>query len=188
MNKQPQPEIERDNDVVASLAVTLDGYVARLDGAVDYLEKYPLPDFDFDEWAERIGALVMGRTSYQQLLEWGWLWGNRPTLVLTNATDLAVPGGANVTFRSAPTAKAITEWSAQTPKRLWVFGGGNVVTAALLGGAVDTLDLTIMPEALGEGIPLFNKPYPGPMRIIHSVPYDNGAVRLVHDTTTPRTS
>jgi hypothetical protein len=76
MNKQPQPETERDNDVVASLAVSLDGYVARLDGAVDFLEKYPLPDFDFDEWAERIGSLVMGRTSYQQLLEWGWLWGD----------------------------------------------------------------------------------------------------------------
>ncbi len=69
MNKQPQPEIERDNDVVASLAVSLDRHVARLDGTVDFLEKYPLSDFDFDEWAERIGALVMGRTSYQQLLE-----------------------------------------------------------------------------------------------------------------------
>jgi|TARA_B110000263_G_scaffold234577_1_gene232317 hypothetical protein len=53
MNKQPQPEIERDNDVAASLAVSLDGYVARLDGAVDFLEKYPLADFDFNHWAER---------------------------------------------------------------------------------------------------------------------------------------
>jgi dihydrofolate reductase len=188
MNKQPQPETERDNDVVASLAVSLDSYVARPDGAVDFLEKYPLLDFDFDEWAERIGSLVMGRTSYQQLLEWGWLWGDRPTLVLTSATDLAVPDGANVIFRSAPTAKGIAEWSARTPKRLWVFGGGNVVTAALLGGVVDTLALTIMPEALGEGILLFSEPYTGPMRIIHSVPYDNGATRLVYDTTTARTS
>lgn len=171
MNKQPQPEIERDNVVVASLAVSLDRYVARLDGTVDFLEKYPLSDFDFDEWAERIGALVMGRTSYQQLLEWGWLWGDRPTLVLTSATDLAVPDSANGPFRSAaPTAKAIAEWSAQTPKRFWVFGSGNVVTAALLGGVVDKLDITILPEALGEGIPFFSVPYPGPMRIIHSVP------------------
>ncbi len=41
MNKQPQPETKRDTGVVASLAVSLDGYVARLDGAVDFLEKYP---------------------------------------------------------------------------------------------------------------------------------------------------
>ena len=99
------------------------------------------------------------------------MWGDRPTLVLTSATDLAVPDSANVPFRSAPpTAKAITEWSAQTPKRFWVFGSGNVVTTALLGGVVDKLDITILPEALGEGIPFFSVPYPGPMRIIHSVP------------------
>jgi len=69
-----------------------------------------------------------------------------------------------------------------------VFGGGNVVAAALLGGVVDTLALTIMPEVLCEGIFLFSEPYSGPMRIIHSVSYDNGAIRLVYDTTTARTS
>ncbi len=69
-----------------------------------------------------------------------------------------------------------------------MFGGGNVVAAGLLGGVVDTLDLTIMPEALCEGIPPFSEPYRGTMRIIHSVSYDNDAIRLVYDTTTARTS
>ena len=56
-------EHERSTDVVASLAVTLDGDVCRPDGAVDYLDKYPLDDFDFSAWADRVGALVVGRTS-----------------------------------------------------------------------------------------------------------------------------
>ena len=43
--------------------MTLDGDVCRPDGAVDYLDKYPLDDFDFSAWADRVGALVMGRTS-----------------------------------------------------------------------------------------------------------------------------
>ena len=178
-----QPEAERTDDVVASLAVTLDGYVARSDGAVDYLDAYPIADFDFDGWVGRIGALVMGRTTYEQTVGWGWMWGDRPTLVLTTATDLPVPDGADVTFRAAPTAQAIREWSASTPKRLWVFGGGAVVTEALAGGAVDTLDITIMPEAIGDGIPLFSEPYAGPLQVIASVPYDNGALRVVYDTT-----
>jgi hypothetical protein len=42
--------LERDDDVVASLAVTLDGFIARPDGSVDYLEKYPIAEFDFDAW------------------------------------------------------------------------------------------------------------------------------------------
>lgn len=66
------PEDQRNSDVVASLAVTLDGYVCRLDGSVDYLDAYPLEDFDFDAWSSRVGALVMGRTSYEQAVGWGW--------------------------------------------------------------------------------------------------------------------
>ncbi len=179
----PQPEETRSNDVVASLAVTLDGFICRLDGSVDYLEKYPIEDFDFDAWADRIGALVMGRTTYVQTIGWGWFWGDRPTLVLTSQSDLPVPDEANVTFADQETGPAITDWVAATPKRTWLFGGGKVITDALSAGVVDTLDLTVMPEAIGSGLPLFTDAYDGPMNLIKTVPYVNGAVRLVYDTT-----
>lgn len=175
------PEHKRSTDVVASLAMTLDGFVCRLDGAVDYLEKYPLEEFDFSAWTDRVGALAMGRTTYTQTLGWGWSWGDRPTLVLTSATDLPVPDGADITFRAAPTAQAITDFAARTQKRVWVFGGGNVVTAALNGGAVDTFDITIVPEAIGEGLPLFTEPFAGPLRPLLSTPFSNGSVRVVYD-------
>ena len=169
-------------DTVASLAVTLDGYVCRTDGSVDYLEDYPIEEFDFDAFVDGIGALIMGSVSYVQTVEWGWMWGDRPTMVLTNRTDLPVPDGADIRFTAMPTAEAIRSFSAETPKRLWVFGGGRVVTDGLRGGAVDTLDITVMPLALGSGIPLFADTYNGPMRLVDSVPYANGAVRLVYDT------
>lgn len=175
------PESQRSNDVVASLAVTLDGFVCRPDGSVDYLDKYPMEDFNFDAWSERVGALVMGRTTYTQTAQWGWGWGDTPTLVLTSATDLVVPTGANVTFESTPTGEAISAFRRSTDKRIWVFGGGKVVTAALASGAVDTLDITIVPEAIGEGLPLFTSPFAGPLRPIETTPYSNGAVRLVYD-------
>ena len=50
-----------NSDVVASLAVPVDGYIARPDGSVDFLEKYPIEDFDFDSWLEGVGALIMRR-------------------------------------------------------------------------------------------------------------------------------
>jgi dihydrofolate reductase len=172
---------ERGSDVVASLAVTLDGFIARPDGSVDYLDKYPMADFDFDAWIDRVGAVVMGRSSYETTVGFGWGLGKRPTLVLTTATDLEVPEGANVTFQAAPTAEVIRTFSAETPGRLWVFGGGAVVTAALLGGAIDVLDITMVPEAIGAGIPLFAEAFPGPMKLVQAVPYANGAVRLVYE-------
>ena len=170
------------SDVVASLAVTLDGYVARTDGSVDFLEKYPLEDFDFDAFVVSVGALIMGSTTYEETLQWGWMWGDRPTMVLTTRTGLPVPDDADIRFTAMPTPEAIRSFSAETPKRLWVFGGGKVVTDGLRGGAIDTLDITVMPEALGSGIPLFTDAYDGPMRLIESVAYPNSAVRLVYDT------
>ncbi len=169
-----------ESDVVASLAVSLDGYVAGPGGSVEFLEKYPIEEFDFDTFLDGIGALIMGSTTYLQSLQWGWLWGDRPTMVLTTRTGLEVPEGTDITFTSTPTAEAIRSFSAATPKRLWVFGGGQVVTDGLRDGAIDTLDITVMPEALGAGIPLFTDPYEGPMQLVDSVAYSNGAIRLVY--------
>jgi dihydrofolate reductase len=171
-------------DVVAMVAVTLDGYIARLDGSVDFLAKYPIEDFDFDGFTETIGALIMGSTTYKQAVGWGWMWGSLPTMVLTSQDRLEVPDGADVRFRSIPTAEAIRSFSAVTPKRLWVFGGGRVITDGLLGGAVDTLDITVMPEAIGTGIPLFAEAYGGPLSLGESVVYRNGALRLIYRTRT----
>lgn len=86
-------------------------------------------------------------------------------------------------FRAQPTAETIRSFSAETPKRLWVFGGAKVIAEGLRGGAVDTLDLMVLPEALGEGIPLFPEAYSGPMRLIEHTSYANGAIRLIYDTT-----
>jgi len=171
-----------ETDVVASLAVSLDGYIAEADGSVGFLEKYPIKEFDFEAFVDGIGALIMGSVTYEQTVDWGWLWGDRPTVVLTTRTGLEVPAGANVTFSAESTVDAIRSFSTATPKRLWVFGGGRVVTDGLRGGVIDTLDITVMPEALGSGIPLFTDGYAGPMRLVQSVGYANGAIRLVYDT------
>jgi len=169
-------------DVVAMVAVTLDGYVARCDGSVDYLEKHPIAEFDFNGFVETIGALIMGSTPYKQVVGWGWEWGALPPMVLPTSGSLDVPDGANVQFTAAPTAEAIRSFSSATPKRLWVFGGGKVITDGLIGGAVDTLDITVMPEVIGSGIPLFTRAYEGPMKLEETTGYSNGAVRLIYRT------
>lgn len=103
-------------------------------------------------------------------------------MVLTTRTGLEVPDGANITFAALPTAEAIRSFSAETPQRLWVLGGGQVVTEGLQGGAIDVLDITLMPEALGGGVPLFARAYDGPMKLVDSVAFANGAVRLIYHT------
>ena len=126
----------------------------------------------------------MGRTTYEPMSHGDWMWGKHPTLVLTSRNDLPVPAGADVVFSSAPTAQAIAEFRERDDidGRIWVFGGGRVITDALNGGAVDTLDLTVMPEALGAGVPLFTDAFEGPLRPLEAITYTSGAVRLVFDS------
>lgn len=168
------------DDVVAMVAVTMDGYIARADGAVDFLDKYAIEEFDFDDFMEGIGAIVTGSATYEQAVGFGWAYGARPTLVLTGRAGLPVPDGADVQFSDSPTPLAVREFAAVTPRRLWLLGGSRVITDALLGGAVDTLDLTVIPEALGSGIPLFCEPFDGPLELVGTTPYAGGAVRLIY--------
>lgn len=169
-------------DVVASLAVTLDMFVSRPDGDVQYLDEYMETGYDFEAFAATIGGLVMGSTSYEQAVGWGWMWGDRPTVVMTSRSDLPVPDGADITFSSGSTAEETRALAERIDGRVWVFGGGRVVTDGLLGGAVDTLDIAVMPEAIGEGIPLFAEPYDGTLELLTAIPYDLGMVRLVYRT------
>ena len=171
------------SDVVALLAITLDGYVARTDGSVDFLDAHPVPEFDFDAFTDGVDGLIMGRSTYEQVVTFGWPWGERLTTVLTSQADLDVPADANVRFVAQPTADAIRGHAAECEQRLWVVGGGKVVTDGILGGAIDTLDLMVIPEAIGSGIPLFTAAISGPLRLVQTTQYPGGAVRLVYDLT-----
>jgi dihydrofolate reductase len=102
--------------------------------------------------------------------------------VFTTRTGLPTPGGADIRFTNAPTATTIRAFSAETPKRLWVFGGGKVVTDGLIGGAVNAVAVIVMPEALGRGLLLFSDAYGGPMRLMRATAYPIGAARHVYNT------
>ena len=169
------------SDVVAYLAVSLDGFIAESDGTVGFLDEFGSEEFRFHDFIASIGATVMGSTTYEQVLGFGWPYGDMPTLVLTSR-KLDTPHDATVTFSSDRTGTAIEAFAADTDERVWIIGGGRVVTAALQAGVVDTLELYIMPVALGQGIPLFTEPCEGPLTLIESHAFSNGVVKLVYST------
>lgn len=169
------------SDVVAYLAVSLDGFIAESDGAVTFLDDFGSEEFKFHDFIDGVGALVMGSTTYEQVVGFGWPYGEIPSLVLTSR-DLPIAEGANVEFSSERTGDAIRSYSRVTDKRVWVVGGGKVVTAALQSGVVDSLELYLMPVALGRGVPLFTEPCEGPLTLVESQVYSNGVVKLVYTT------
>ncbi|MEN8041407.1 MAG: dihydrofolate reductase family protein [Actinomycetota bacterium] len=168
------------SDVVAYLAVSLDGFIAESDGTVSFLEDFGSEEYGFHDFFDQVGALVMGSTTYEQALSFGWPYGETPTLVLTSR-NLDMPDDASVSFSSGRTGEAINDFGSVTDERIWVIGGGKVVTAALQAGVIDTLELYVMPVALGQGIPLFTEPCEGPLNLVESQAFSNGVIKLVYE-------
>ena len=167
-------------EVIAYVAVSLDGYIAAADGSVGFLDDYGSEEFDFHGFFATIDAVVMGSTTYEQVLGWGWPYGDTPGLVLTSR-DLPVAEGANVSFSSAPTGDAIRAYADGIDQRVWIVGGGRVIVDGMNDGAIDVLELYVMPDALGSGIPLFPDAFEGTLTLSESRPFDNGVVKLVYD-------
>ena len=165
------------SEVVAYVAVSLDGYIAADDGSVAFLDDYGTDEFDFHGFFSSVGAVVMGSATYEQVLGWGWPYGDTPGLILTTR-DLPVADGADLTFSSEPTGDAIRSYAGITDERLWIVGGGRVIVDGMNAGAIDTLELYVMPCILGSGIPLFPEPFDGSLSLVESHAYSNGVVRL----------
>ncbi|MFV1999270.1 MAG: dihydrofolate reductase family protein [Acidimicrobiia bacterium] len=169
------------SEVIAYVAVSLDGYIAGEGGTVDFLAEFGSDEYEFDEFMESVGAVVMGSTTYEQILGWGWPYGSTPGLVLTSRS-LEIAEEPEITFSARATGEAITAYAEGVTTRLWVVGGGDVITAGLAEGAIDTLELYVMPLVLGSGVPLFTEPYEGPLDLVENVAFDNGVVKLVYST------
>ena len=167
-------------ETIAYVAVSLDGYIAEEDGGVHFLEEFGSDEYDFHAFMASVGAVAMGATTYEQVLGWGWPYGDIPGLVLTTR-QLATVDETEITCSSDATGDALRAYAETIDKRLWVVGGGEVITAGLEQGAIDTLELYVMPVALGTGIPLFTRPFSGTLRLAASAPFTNGVVKLVYD-------
>jgi len=169
------------SEVIAYVAVSLDGYIAAEGGSVDFLTEFGSDEYGYDEFMDSVGAVVMGSTTYEQILVWGWPYGSTPGLVLTTRT-LEIPEGAEITFSSKATGEAIAACAKGVTSRLWVVGGGDVISAGLAEGAIDTLELYVMPVVLGSGVPLFTEAYCGPLDLAENVAFSNGVVKLLYST------
>lgn len=171
------------DDTIAYVAASVDGYIAGDGETVDFLEEFGSEEYDFHDFMAQIGGLAMGATTYEQVVGWGWPYGEMPALVLTNR-DLPVPDGVNIEFASGDTGAAIRACADNIDGRLWIVGGGQVIIDAMNSGAVDVLEIYVMPVALGSGIPLFPKAFAGTLSLSESTAFSNGVVMLRYNVST----
>ncbi|WP_339778044.1 dihydrofolate reductase family protein [uncultured Thalassospira sp.] len=162
------------------VAVSLDSYVARSSGAVDWLDDYDPMEFNFETFLDQVGTLIIGRRTFDQVMSYGaWPYGDRRTVVLTSYPIEDAPentvafGGSLMELGDALRNERIDNGD------VWIVGGASVINQFLMASLVDKIDLFVIPVMLGEGISLFGKDtsHLKPMPIATHI-YPSGVVRM----------
>jgi dihydrofolate reductase len=169
------------------VATSLDGFIARADGGLDWLEAADAivpegEDCGFDAFMASVDALIMGRNTYEQVLSFGeWPYGNKPVIVLSR-NKIRIPGDLVQTVScSAESPKELyRRFSNQGAKRLYI-DGGITIQRFLAEGLIDDITITLIPVILGSGQSLFgNVEKDVPLKHIATKSYDFGFVQLTY--------
>ena len=156
-----------DSQVTIHMAASLDGFIARKDGSVDWLETSDEfaggdtmdPGF-VEAFLQTIDCYVMGSRTYETALSFeakgmGWSYGDKPTFVLTRRE---LPRTRDtVEFYAGDLAQFVNECLRPAFRSIWFVGGGAVSAECLRLGLADEVRYSIVPILIGEGIPFFQK-------------------------------
>jgi len=147
-------------NIVLGLGISLDGYIARPDGAVDFL--FMPKDYwpEMGAFTKSIDAALMGRKTYEVGLKMGG--GGEFEKTDTYVFTRTLPSGRrdSVTFTSDSPADIVRDLRKRKGKNIWLMGGGELALDFLKDDLVDEIYLGIVPTLLGEGIQLFLKGFP----------------------------
>ncbi|MEM7396141.1 MAG: dihydrofolate reductase family protein [Verrucomicrobiota bacterium] len=137
------------------VAISSDGFIAREDGDVSWLHdtNIDMADTGYDEFFADIDGLVMGRSTYDVVFQYGsWPYGDKPTWVCTSQ-ELRGLDGANLRVVGT-VADVVREAASEGIEHLWLVGGGKLASSFIEEGGLSHLSLSEMPIELGAGIPL----------------------------------
>lgn len=143
------------------IATSLDGYIARSDGGLDWLDQAnqtitPGEDCGFSAYMQSVDAIAMGRATFEKVCTFPeWFYGDKPVYVLSTTLQ-TLPRGtpATVQIHAGPPPTLLAHAITQGQPRLYV-DGGRTVQSFIAAGLLDEITITTIPVLLGAGLPLF---------------------------------
>ncbi|MBS8265441.1 dihydrofolate reductase [Mesobacillus boroniphilus] len=145
----------KKSNVILYIAMSLDGYIARLDGAVDWLDDVEGEgDNGYSEFYSQVGTVIMGRKTYEEVLNLTneFPYAGKACYVLSIHPQESSP---EVTFTDEELETLVSRLKEQSDGYVWLVGGGQLVKQFLEKNLIDEIELYIIPKLVGEGIPLF---------------------------------
>ena len=161
------------------IGTSLDGFIARPNGDLDFLPEGGGEPHGYDEFIASVDALVIGRNTFEKVLTFDtWPYGDKRVVVLSSRdVDLSAAGGAVVEQMAGPPAEIVSQLAATGAHHLYV-DGGITIQGFLRAGLIQRLIITRVPVLIGDGIPLFgNLPRDIQLRHVATRQYPSGLVQ-----------
>jgi dihydrofolate reductase len=168
------------------IATTVDGFIARENGSVDWLptgEGTNSEDYGYHSFMNSVDALVMGRNSYELVRTIGaWPYGDKPVIILTTR-DLDIPENISNTVSqiSGSPSEIVQRLTEKGYQHLYI-DGGKTIQGFISAGLIQTLIITKVPVLIGCGLPLFGAlPHDIHLKHLETLHFDNGFVQSQYE-------
>ena len=175
--------------IIVYIATSADGYIARPDGDLEWLNRRPRTvDYGMRAFYRTIDTILWGRKTYDWVLHYYNERGMKGEMFDTklanyvfskNPPKRETPG---VKFVSEPVKPFAQRLRATPGKHIWMMGGGELIASFLDAGEIDEFDIHIIPTLIGEGIPLVAPRHRDvPLRLRSAKAYPDGVVRMRYE-------
>jgi len=165
--------------IILGLGISLDGYIARPNGSVDFL--FMPKDYSMGPFFETVDAAILGRKTYEDAVKMSGekaFAGQKMNFYVCTRT---LPPGArdSVVFTSETPGELTARIRKESGKNIWLMGGGELAREFLKADLVDELYLGIVPILIGEGRPLFPSGFPErKFDLLENKSYSKGMIGL----------
>ncbi len=170
-------------------AASIDNFIARADGDIDWLNatEYSIPDEDYGykEFYDSIDTILMGNNTYKQLMSFNlpFPYPDKKNYVFSRTDTLE--DNKNAEFVSGDIASFVQNLKEGKGSDIWLVGGGQLNTILLNNNLIDKIILTVVPVILGSGIPLFaGNSLIQKFHLMSCRSFSNGFIQLAYDKQT----
>lgn len=178
-------------NIIVYVAISADGYIARPDGDVEWLNRRPDDiDYGMKEFYATIDTILWGRKTYDWLLDYHAREGKTEDLFDTDVDNFVfsrnppAQAAEGVTFVSESVETFARRLREAPGKDIWMMGGAGLIASFLDAGEIDAFDLHVMPVLIGEGIPLVAPRHRDiELGLRSSTAFPDGVVRLQYEVT-----
>ena len=165
-----------DRKIILYIATSLDGFIAKEDGNIDWLTKYENSgeDYGFKELYDRVGTVLVGGKTYRQIED---TYKGKEAYVFSSKESKHK--GSNIHFVSGDVKEIVNNLRLGKNENIWLVGGAALVNQFQSADLIDEYIITLIPTLLGKGISLFQGKNPeSNLKLLNVKSYKSGLVQL----------